>query len=702
MMHLPALLWWRGGHARRRERTAAGPVPPTSQNVPASAAVRSRSAASLSVRADRFALGLAGAFTAAMAMILIRVVQLQVAPGPRVAAMLMPRQTITAVPAPRGDVVDRNGRPLATTKFGEQVYVDPVEFPDPPDEAIARLAAALGVSADALGERIVARMTENRRRAALRDAARLVSEATPVKVLPLIRYVRVSDVVPPAVAHAVRSLRMPGVHLERRGVRAYPAQALAAAVVGKVGVEHEGRLGVEHVQDEVLRGRAGRLVYVRDAAGRPLWLSPGSYVSPRAGDDVRLSLDLEIQRIAEEELRRGVEEADAAGGRCVVMDPRTGEVLALADIVRPVPDAVDFPWVDATARPGTLPDAVPHRRYRTIPEDPGRAVHPALARNRCVEDVYEPGSTFKPFIWATATELGLLKPQDVLQTGNGVWRTPYGRIIRDVIRREQMTWAQVLMYSSNAGMAQAAERMTHDQMYAAVRRFGFGSRTGIGLPGEAAGLVTPRRQWTRYTQTSVAFGHEIAVTPIQMARAFCVFARSGTLAGTLPDVRLLAVEPGDPPPMLHRVLRPDVALLTRRIMHDVALAMESRMTADGASGQSSARAAWAYAMFGKSGTAEIPLGRPPPGKRRPPGNKGYYPRQYTSSFIAGAPLDDPRLVVLVIIDDPGPARVRSNTYYGALTAGPVVRRITERALWYLGVPPTVPPAGTARLVSVGE
>src|SRR5438105_361029 len=169
--------------------------------------------------------------------------------------------------------------------------------------------------------------------------------------------------------------------------------------------------------------------------GRPLWMGPGAYDPARRGEDLRLSIDLEIQRLATEELERGVEDSDAAGGRAVVFDPATGEVLAMVDIIRPVP-AVPFPWPDAPPRGGRRSGVpyepaseIPRARYAVVMPDEARQKTPALARNRCVQDIYEPGSTFKPFVWATITELGLVKPAEMIDTHHGLWRTPYGRLL---------------------------------------------------------------------------------------------------------------------------------------------------------------------------------------------------------------------------------------------------------------------------------
>jgi cell division protein FtsI (penicillin-binding protein 3) len=693
-------------------------------------------------RVDRVSRIVAGVMTLALVGTMARVVQLQLAPSERLSEHIQERVTRRSVPAGRGDIMDRRGRYLATTQFGYRVFVDPLEFPNPPDEAILQLAETIGLPPGEVGKAIIEPMAKNQRRIAERPAllpseqqggplsrliplvrmergeARRAEPAGAVLAMqgegddgevvdgeavegesrprPLIRYARVSQVLDDETVQAVRSLRIRGVHLEQRPVREYPGGELAASIVGKVGIDHNGLLGAELSHEPLLSGTSGRMLYVRDARGRPLWMGPRSYEPPVRGKNVRLSLDMELQRIAVEELTRGMHDANAAGARIVVMDPASGEILAMADLVREVPDAVPFPWPDAlprgmrsAARPssGLLHDPQPvarWQRYITINPDPLRDVHPALGRNRCVEDIYEPGSTFKIFVWAAITDLGLARPDEMFDTEGGIWRTIYGRTIRDVIRRSTMRWDEVLINSSNIGMVKAAERMSFDQLHAAVRRFGFGSRTNIGLPGETAGLVTNRRNWGKYTQTSVSFGNEVAVTPVQMARAFSAIARGGEGAGTLPPVSLVAIDADDASrSVMHRIVKPETAVLTRQVLRPVAEKVEQRMATD----KNSPERGWRYTMFGKSGTAQIPLGRPPEGKRRPH-KVGYFDEQYNSSFIAGGPLEDPRLVVLVVIDDPGPERRRNKTHYGSHVAGPVVRRVLERSLSYLNMPPS--------------
>lgn len=633
------------------------------------------------------ACGFGACMTVLFLLMLGRVVQLQISPGELLSAHITDRISASPHPGPRGDLLDRRGRILAATTFGHRVFVDPARFPSPPDGALAELADAIGMPVEEVAARVVPRIAENERRllrAVERSGAgELLDAPAPVEDGPLgararlIRYVSVGGVLEDWRVDLVRSLRIPGVHLETRSVRHQPAGELAASIVGKVGIDHDGLLGAELTLDGKVSPEPGRLRYVHDARGRPLWVEPDGFQPSRRGADVRLSIDLELQRIATDELRSGMEFADAAGGRVVVLDPHTGEILAMVDLLREVSDAVPFDWDNPPPRGsrGT--------RYIAIRPDERREIHPSLGRNRCVEDVYEPGSTFKPFMWAAVTELGLADPGEVINTEMGRWRTPYGRRLDDVVRRGTQTWAEVLINSSNIGMAKVTRRMSDRQMRSAVLRFGFGSRTGVALPGESPGIVTPERSWSKYTQTSVAMGYEVAVTPVQMVRAFAAFARRGEMAGTLPPLRLTAATPGEPETLaLERVVPAEIAELTRETMRGVTRNLDQRL-AQRDPGFADVR----YEMFGKSGTAEIPIGPPPDGRPRPRGVDGYYRGQYNSSFIAGGPAEDPRLVVLVVIDDPGPERIRRREHYGSSVAGPVVRRIMDRSLEYLGVPP---------------
>lgn len=670
-----------------------------------------------------FATGLmvAGFFTVMLLAVAVRIVTLQTSPPQPLRPFLSERASNRNIQPLRGDLLDRRGRVLSTTCFSYRLIVDPVTFPDPADEAIVKLAEASGLDPGVVGQRVVLAQAENDVRQAVLDewngvgqesekprgliatlSSRLRTRQAQAsaqdiditawaeqagKPPPLVRYLPIDPTLDRERADRVLAARIPGVTIETQPMRAYPGGTLASSVVGKVGFGHVGLLGAEQMLETRLSGEPGHMRYVRDAFGRPLWVGRGDWVSPTRGDDVRLAVDLEIQRIASEELIRGVHDADAAGGRIVVIDPRTGELLAMVDYVRDDVNAVPFPWVprDSKETPAIHPDRSTWPRYRVIQPDPARAVDPSLGRNRCVEDVYEPGSTFKPFVWALARQSGKLPDGEVITFDPSNYRTPYGRALADVTKRAQLTWPEVLVYSSNIGMSKAAERVSHQQTASLIRRLGFGQRTELGFRGETGGLVTSPRDWTEYTQTSVAIGYEVGVTPVQMVRAFSAFARNGELAGTIPSLCLTAFDPEEPLAGLHeRVFEPRTAMEVRRAILGVVERMDQMRLL-----RNREDVPVTYQMFGKSGTAKIAV-TPPPGFRRPKYAKGYFERQYNSSFIAGAPFDDPRLVVLVIIDDPSPELVRIQRAYGSAVAGPVVRRVVERVLRYLGVPPDAP------------
>lgn len=667
-------------------------------------------------------------------VLLGRVAQIQLRPSAALQEQMDPRVARKANLPVRGDILDRRGRLLSATRFGQRIVIDPTLLKEDPSADIKRIADAAGMSPEEVGQRIIGAMIENERRgfemgrkpgATKVELQRLLprfipvgmgasgfespadgapaeaGEASPdgkgeegaeapVKRRP-IRYLPIGGVLTDTQARAVADLKIKAVMLENRPVREYPGGSDVASLVGKVGFDDQGLMGAEKLLERELTGKPGEVRYIRDKVGRPLWMEPGSVQPAVPGADIKLSIDLELQRIAYEELQRGVDDADAAGGRLVLLDSRSGEILAMVDLLRSPPDAVPVPWVPLPKEvPGAknkntpraeIPSVDMRQRFIVLRDDPGRKIHPALGRNRCIEDIYEPGSTFKSFVWSTITELGLAKPDEVFET-KGPWQSQT-RTVRDVQTRPTMTWSQVLINSSNIGMIKGATRMKFKQLHDAVDRFGFGKRTGIGLPGESPGIVTPLTRWTIYTQESVASGYEVSVTPVQMVRAFSAFARPGEQAGTLPRITMLARKSGEGDGVTYRVLPSHIASLTRETMRGVTLAMENKITDQTPEG------GWRYEIFGKSGTAKVPVGGPPAGFRKPRGMGGYF-EQYNSSFIAGGPVEDPRLVILVVIDDPGPERIRTRRHYGSSVAGPVVRRVMERSLTYLGVPASPP------------
>lgn len=664
--------------------------------------------------ADRVALWIRAVCLLALFAVAARVIQLQAYPGGDLRAAINARTSGSTIDPVRGDLLDRRGRVLSTSLVGWRVIVDPVAAGDHTDRVIVALSTQLGARGDDIGGKIMRAAIANSRRtvanaesdesqthtadtsagirAWLADIGLVRPRVDSAANKGLIRYVPVSGMITQDEADAVRALRLRGVFVERRSVRDIVGGESVASLLGKVGyrdfsTERIGLMGAEKLFQERLEGEPGALRYKRDARGRPLWVERGDWKDATPGRDVRISIDAEIQRIVTDELRQGMDEADAAGGRALVLDPHTGEILAMVDLFRAIPTLVDIPWHDpASGKPRQpMPTGV---RFRVLREDPLRQVEPALARNRCVEDIYEPGSTFKPFVWAAGYQLGRLKPGEVIRSETRSIRTWYGRNIEDVTFRNELTWDDVLRVSSNIGMYNITERLTHDELRQFVVRLGFGQRTNIGLPGETAGMVTSRRNWTKYTQTSVGMGYEVGSTMLQLVRAFSVFARRGDDAGTLPGVRLTAAGPQDDhrpgvigeEVFVERVFSAEAAIAVREPLKIVVENMD-RIRLRKHPSDVPVR----YTMFGKSGTAYIAC-TPPPGMQRPFGAGGYIKTQYTSSFLVAAPAENPEIVILVVIDDPGPALVPKRQHFGSHVAGPVVRRIAERVLPYLGVP----------------
>lgn len=589
-----------------------------------------------SARTRRWARGIVACTAVVLSLTLIRVAQLKLAPPDELHANAGRRTSVRKELAQRGELLDRRGRPLAMSLVGYKLYCDPA-FIYESGWTAARKASKTDPNAVAECD-------------PFRDAAIALApvlKQAPQAIHQLLRenaerqYLILSQDVTEAQVDALKQLDLDGVGLETKLVREYPAGGLAGQIVGKVGAEHVGQAGVEFAFNKELKPVDGQVKALRDAFGRTLWINRDDYVPGDPGQDVRLTIDLAIQESAERHLTKMVKDMNAGGGRVIVMDAGNGDILAMADILQ--------------ERPGV----------REATRDPARRIHPSLGRNRNFTDPYEPGSTMKSFVWARATQLGLAKPTDVIQMPTGSpLVTAFGRVIHNSDSRENHSWSwkDVLVHSVNTGMVTVGLRMTHAQMQDMVRDFGFGSKSGVGIPGESAGLVTSPKRWTNYTQSSVAFGHEIAVTPIQMVRAFSAFARpDGTMASPRMVLPRGSTDSDSFLPGSKQVITADVLAEAKDALKTV--------LEDG-----TARRAQSvnYRIFGKTGTAELAV----------PGEKGYDRSRYMASFLAAAPLDNPRLVVICVIDDPD----RRKGHFGGLVAAPVVRDVIDDSLQYLGVP----------------
>jgi len=662
-------------------------------------------------RADGFSLVLVVGITACVGGLLYRVYDLQTNPDPRLADIAGIRTKALVEPGRRGMIVDRIGRPVAVTDFGSALIIDPVDFPGRRrnfDSAIVALAECLSIADQPeLIKKIVGDplMTAAKRNFGRWAAAGWTPGDTKMprpKVKGLDRYVHIGDVVLSDRAveavtrmQADKDRRLTGLFLVPRPVRQLLSPELIAPIVGQVGIDDKtrkeiGKFGVElRAESREVQPESGRIEYARDAAGKPLWVVSDGYTAAVNGQNIRLAIDLELQRMLIDELERGVDDAGAAGGRAVMIDVITGEVVALHDTVRDVgATPYDFKTIITKREKG-----VKHHgpRWRVIKPDEGaRASVPNARRNRCVEDIYEPGSTFKPFMWSMVMANGYANLTDSVETGHNPWHAPDGRTLTDVTKRDSMTVRDVLVNSSNIGMVKLTQRLSPEQMHEAAIEFGFGRRTGIELPGETPGVVTSLSKMNQSARVSMAIGHQISVTPVQMVRAFSAFCRTGDDAGTIPDIHIVTTPKAGELPFrdARRVLAPTIAGMTRGVMRGVMHKVDENMKKAGEEG-------WRYELFGKSGTAQIPIGDRD-GRQIPKGSIGYYAGQYFSSFIAGGPYEQPRLAMIVVIDDPSPKMVEEVRYYGSLVAGPVVRRTMDRALAYLGVPASPLPDDTVR------
>ncbi|QDU70993.1 peptidoglycan D,D-transpeptidase FtsI family protein [Mucisphaera calidilacus] len=527
-----------------------------------------------------------------------RVAQLTMNPDGLIIERMALQHRERSLDAGRGGLVDRRGRPLAITHTGYRIFVDPYLIDDPLMFA-PTVGGKLGLDPVAID--------------------RMLSEREGS------RYI-VIDPDPPAYrVRSARELDINGLAVETYLKRTYPLASLGGQVIGFVGVDGDGLEGIERLFDDQLDSRQGHFRATVDARRRQLWVEPNAFEPQSDGQTVRLAMDSTIQAIAERQLVEAVERYHAGSGQMIVMDPWSGDLLAVAHA----------PLFDPN-----------HVRQSTEEQ----------RRLRVVTDIFEPGSILKPLIWASLTDAGAASPYEVIDCeDDGVYRSPRGRVLRDDKPHGSITWEQVLITSSNIGMAIVAQRVPIRDLHDAVTRLGFGQATGSGFPREAVGIVRPRHRWNHYSQTSIPMGHEIGVTGLQMVRAFATLANDGLLVRP----RLVL---DDTPVEQRRVLTPEMSRYVRTVL--------DRVVTEGTGRHARSDL---YRIFGKTGTAQLPNLE----------QGGYYEHRYVSSFIAGAPTENPRLIVACFIHDPD----RSIGHYGGTVAAPAVRNVIEQSLAYLGVPP---------------
>ncbi|MCM2358829.1 MAG: transpeptidase family protein, partial [Geobacteraceae bacterium] len=504
----------------------------------------------------------------------------------------------------RGAIYDRNNAPLAVSIEMDSCYAEPRNIEDIA-EAAAKLTPLLGLTREQLEKKLAGSRG----------------------------FVWLARRISPDLAQQIKALEIDGIGFVKESKRFYPNSEMAGHVIGFTGLDPEGLEGIELKYDSTILGSTGYLVTERDALGRDIALK-GTFVKEASkGHNVTLTLDKNIQYIAEKELAAAVEASRAKGGIALVMEPRTGRVLAMANY------------------PSFNPNS-----YSKYP--------PALLRNKCITDSFEPGSTFKVFLIAAALQEKVITANDGFNCEGGSYSIG-GRVIHDTHQYGRLSVAEVLKYSSNIGAAKIGSRLGQERLYNHLREFGFGVRSGIDLPGEASGYLRDRRQWFGVDLATISFGQGVSATALQLGAALSAVANGGELMKPF-LVERISDENGNilrqfSPEVRRRIISPETAKSVARMMEEV--------TTEGGTGMSAA--VDGYRVAGKTGTAQ----------KVDPITRGYSVDKRTASFAGFIPADDPRLTILVIIDEP------KTSPYGGVVAAPAFKAIAQQSLCYLNVPP---------------
>ncbi len=536
-------------------------------------------------------------------LIVARLVQLQVFQHDTYKQLAMAQQErVLDIPAPRGPILDRTGDRLALSVPCDSVCVNPMRIPD---LAMASEILAKILDLDQLK---------------LYGQLRLYNDSRS-------GFMWVKRKVTDAEAERLRNLKLEWIEFRTESKRVYAYGSLGAHVLGGVDFEEKGNGGVEQALDEELTGHAGSIRVTTDVKQRPYDSKLDTESIP--GKTVRLTILARLQYIAERELKKAVEDHHCKSGSLVAMDPKTGEILALAN----------YPTYDPNIRPRKGSD-------------------PTARENLAVTAPFEPGSVFKTITLTAALETTNLKPQTIIPCGNGSM-TLFGRTIHDHNSYPSLPMEDVLARSSNIGAINVGLRVGDANMYEYVHRFGFGKRTGIQLPGESGGLLRPLKKWQKSSIGSIAMGHEVSVTSVQLAQACSVIANGGRLV----HPKIVMSTKTDPPV---QVLRPETAFTMRRMMEGVVIKPYG-------TGYKYAHIP-GYTSAGKTGTAQIYDFK-----------SHVYTHLYNASFMGFAPVTDPAVVVVVTVNG-----AAGTAGYGGPASAPAFREVAAAALRLLNVPQDKP------------
>jgi len=514
------------------------------------------------------------------------------------------RQRVVKLAPQRGAIFDRNGDALAVSLAVESLYADPVTVKD-----AALVATKLAPLLKSSQKELLRKLSSKK------------------------RFVWLGRKLEPKVSKQVRSLKLAGLRFVTERKRYYPQASSAAHVLGFTGLDPNGLEGVELEFDQQLQGKSGRLVSLRDARGRGLATADSAVQGGEAGHNLYLTIDRSLQYVAEKELARVVRETGAVGGTVVMMEPASGRVLALA----------------------SQPDYNPNLagQYKA-----------SKRRNRAVCDMYEPGSTFKPFLVAAALEEGLVKPSNKIYCENGRY-TVGGKTIRDHKKFKRLTVEEIIKFSSNIGSAKLGKMLEREKFYGYIRDFGFGETTGIDLPGEVSGMLRSPSNWFEIDLAAISFGQGISVTSMQMASAMATIANGGLLMEPYLVEKITSADGDLVSKRLPQVRRRVVSELTAKQVRKMLVTV----TEPGGTGTRAAIAG--YRVAGKTGTAQ----------KVDTVTGGYSLDKRVSSFVGFVPADNPALVISVSIDEP------QGKTYGGLVAAPVFARIAGQTLRHMDILP---------------
>ncbi|MFH1874272.1 MAG: penicillin-binding protein [Pseudomonadota bacterium] len=501
----------------------------------------------------------------------------------------------------RGKILDSKGRELAINVPTESVYADP-RFIKNPKLAAAKLSAILGLDKDKL--------------------YKLFSSKR--------KFVWIKRSVESKLAQKVHKENISGVAIMNENGRSYPNSKLASSVLGMVGIDAIGLAGLEYQYNNTLLVDTSRNHYSKDARGH-IYLSPASAEENLSATHLKLTLDERIQYIAEKELSQVVERSKAKAGVIIVLDPQTGDVLAMANV------------------PSFDPNS-----YADYPKE--------TWRNIAISDTYEPGSTFKAVVISSALDKGVVKQNDIFDCRDGALKVR-NVVIKDAHSHGRLSVADIIKVSSNVGSAQVQAKVGRQEIYQAIRDFGFGELTGIELPGEAKGILSDPKNWSDMQFVTIAFGHGVSATPLQMAVAFAAIANGGEVLKPH-VVKEIIDEEGK---IIYQRKKQVRSIALSKAAADLMKQMLQRVVEEDGTGVLAASSD--YPVAGKTGTAQ---------KVNPKG--GYLKNKYFSSFIGFAPVEQPRVVVYVGLDEP------KGYYYGGQVAAPVFRNVVEEVLKYLNEP----------------